>query len=98
MSADVTRTWAGSPSRIAVSEGPWDSPAVSQRSMAPVFHAPIRPRDAPSVPETSGELSSDQHRQQGPDQHEGAVREPSSHVTVRDREHHATDAADEDHQ
>ena len=38
MSADVTRTWAGSPSRIATREGPWDSPAVSQRSMGPVFH------------------------------------------------------------
>src|SRR6188474_1318047 len=33
MSADVTRTWAGSPSRIATRDGPWDSPAVSQRNV-----------------------------------------------------------------
>src|SRR4051812_10308745 len=38
MSLDVTRTCAGSPSRIATREGPWDSPAVSQRSMGQVFH------------------------------------------------------------
>src|SRR6478752_2089537 len=38
MSEVVTFTWAGSPSRIATREGPWDSPAVSQRSMASVFH------------------------------------------------------------
>src|SRR6478752_3974635 len=39
MSSEVTWTWAGSPSRIATREGPWDSPAVSQRSMGAVFHA-----------------------------------------------------------
>src|SRR5690349_17801189 len=33
MSPDVTWTWAGRPSRTATSPGPWDSPAVSQRSM-----------------------------------------------------------------
>ena len=48
MSSVVTSTCAGSPSRIATREGPWDSPAVSQRSMAPSFHSrPARPRRSP---------------------------------------------------
>jgi hypothetical protein len=40
MSEDEITTPAGMPSRIATRAGPWDSPAVSQRSMASVFHAP----------------------------------------------------------
>ena len=38
-SSVVIETCAGSPSRMATRSGPWDSPAVSQRSMASVFHA-----------------------------------------------------------
>src|SRR3954453_9606583 len=34
MSVELTETWAGIPSRTATRAGPWDSPAVSQRSMA----------------------------------------------------------------
>ena len=42
MSSVVTATPAGSPSRIATSAGPCDSPAVSQRNMAEVFHGSPR--------------------------------------------------------
>ena len=38
-SSVVIVTCAGNPSRMATRAGPWDSPAVSQRSMASVFHA-----------------------------------------------------------
>src|SRR6478672_896904 len=34
MSSVVTRTWAGIPSRVATSAGPWDSPAVNHLSTA----------------------------------------------------------------
>ena len=37
----MTRTWEGRPSRIATRDGPWDSPAVSQRSMRAVFHPSV---------------------------------------------------------
>src|SRR3546814_17620421 len=43
MSSEVTSTWAGSPSRIATRDGPWDSPAVSQRSMRAVCHGTQSP-------------------------------------------------------
>ena len=46
----MTRTWAGSPSRIATSEGPWDSPAVSHRSMGEVSQPHMRAASA--VPQT----------------------------------------------
>src|SRR5918993_3348021 len=46
MSLVVTSTWAGRPSRIATREGPWDSPAVSQRNMRHILtetlHQPER--------------------------------------------------------
>src|SRR5687768_428656 len=59
MSAVVIRTWAGSPSRMATREGPWDSPAVSQRSMGAVFHAGASARAAPS----GGEIAPHPHRE-----------------------------------
>src|SRR5690606_2438525 len=40
MSSEVTDTPAGRPSTIATSAGPWDSPAVSQRNMVPIFSRP----------------------------------------------------------
>ena len=41
MSSEVTDMPAGRPSRIATSAGPWDSPAVSQRNMTPIFSRPV---------------------------------------------------------
>src|SRR6476659_9915671 len=75
MSADVTRTWAGSPSRIATRDGPWDSPAVSQRSMPSVFHDQLAAiSDSPG-----GEMEPDpgprHHAEQRADQHERPERE-----------------------
>src|SRR5690606_35988583 len=44
MASAVTVTPEGRPSMTAMSSGPWDSPAVSTRSMPLVFHA-RRPHD-----------------------------------------------------
>src|SRR6478735_7962155 len=82
MSAVVTFTWAGSPSRIATREGPWDSPAVSQRSMRPVFHdrsAADSPSSADEMPPDGGadddaEHGADEHRR--PERERGAQQGP----------------------
>src|SRR6476619_191516 len=84
MSSEVTRTWAGSPSRIAVSEGPWDSPAVSQRSMGQVFHVRSDAPDGPravgpgmgSVAQRLHQGLADEHGEQRADEHVGAVGDP----------------------
>src|SRR3954471_1763376 len=91
MSPDVTRTWAGNPSRIATREGPWDSPAVSQRSMVTVFHDRSG-ADSPSPRhETGPDRFTDGHADQPPDQEERAER-------VRDPEHAAVAAQERDQQ
>src|SRR6478752_4360848 len=75
MSSDVTRTWAGSPSRIATREGPWDSPAVSQRSMGAVFHG----RYVGPPPSCSDEMApggrAEDRSQKDPGQQERAERQ-----------------------
>src|SRR5690349_887879 len=96
MSAEVTRTWAGRPSRIATSEGPWDSPAVSQRSMAPVFHAPRRPQTGASVPETCRDRGAEGDAHDGADEHEGAEREALAVHHSQAGEHQAPQPADQE--
>src|SRR5690349_20796305 len=71
MSSEVTRTWAGSPSRIATREGPWDSPAVNQRSMRAVFHGRYGAVDG--SPE--GEMGRQRDASQRADQEERAERQ-----------------------
>src|SRR5680860_1308972 len=106
MSPVVTCTWAGRPSRIAVSEGPWDSPAVSQRSMAPVFHAPGgrfhapggRPNGTqvvPSVPETSRQPRSDQYGEQRAGEHRGARGDARAQAPPHASHDEAADRTDE---
>src|SRR3712207_6823407 len=86
MSPVVTATWAGSPSRMATRAGPWDSPAVSQRSMQSVFHGPFPPRPTVRAPERTPDRTrreaapaaqverpdagAPQHADQRPEQHE----------------------------
>src|SRR6478736_9656138 len=71
MSSEVTRTWAGSPSRIATREGPWDSPAVSQRSMASVFHGRYGVRGR----SPGREMPGDEDAGESPQQQERAERQ-----------------------
>src|SRR5262245_7820608 len=59
MSSEVTRTCAGSPSRMATRDGPWDSPAVSQRSMSAILSAVERGDDRLSNHDT--DQGSDEH-------------------------------------
>ncbi len=65
------RTWAGSPSRIATREGPWDSPCGEPTQHGQVFHgrfartsAVTRRRDRPDLGPAaiSGERSDQQER------------------------------------
>src|SRR5215218_4606883 len=70
MSSVVSSTWAGRPSRIATREGPWDSPAVSQRSMGSVFHAGGLGRRSPSGCEIPGHVGAPHDADHGADQHE----------------------------
>src|ERR1700712_36397 len=97
MSAVVPRTWAGRPSRIAVSEGPWDSPAVSQRSMGPVFHAGFQAPGRPSVTETLRQPGPDHHGERRTDQHEGPVGHPTARVAPHRVPEHPPEPTDDDH-
>src|SRR4051812_23478259 len=104
MSPEVTCTWAGRPSRIATSAGPWDSPAVSQRSMAQVFHAATSRRPQRPGAETSGRSVAESRRDPGSDrdgehrgdQHEGAEREALAVDDPQQAQEGAPEATDEE--
>src|SRR5689334_15931833 len=66
MSSELTRTCAGSPSRIATRDGPWDSPAVNQRSVT---------REIVSAVERVHDGLSEEDAEERPEQHERAERE-----------------------
>ena len=84
----MTRTWAGSPSRIATSEGPWDSPAVSHRSMGEVSQPHMRAASA--VPQTRPTSApTDHERTEGERPLEQAAVAPrQQHDERRDDEQH----------
>src|SRR5215213_8382529 len=105
MSAEVTCTWAGRPSRIATRDGPWDSPAVSQRSMPQVFHAWSGGQGRPSgteiddrrasVAQLPGEPRPERDRCEGGDQHERTERKPLTVHDPEQTEQCAAEAAEE---
>ena len=84
MSAVVTSTWAGSPSRIATRDGPWDSPAVSQRNMAAsLSRRPRGPASPRPRPETGEDRRAQHDADQRAEQHERAEREVPVRSTIR---------------
>src|SRR5687768_378660 len=99
MSPDVTSTWAGSPSRIAARAGPWDSPAVSQRSMPQVFHGARRPRTGVSSGGAGvevGDLATPDDADQRPEQHERAERVGLAVDDAQQREQRAADPPEQE--
>src|SRR6478672_8355280 len=99
MSAVVTFTWAGSPSRIATRDGPWDSPAVSQRSMRPVFHDRSAAEWRPSADEMAPDRRSGNEPDQGAGQHRRAEwerRAEQAPVTAGDGQREARQPEDEE--
>src|SRR6478736_5948221 len=99
MSEVVTFTWAGSPSRIATRAGPWDSPAVSQRSMRSVFHDRTAGDSARSPDEMGPRPGAGDQADQGPDQHRRTERERRAQeapVAAQHRDQQAGQAEDEE--
>src|SRR5205085_905531 len=95
MSPEVTCTWAGRPSRIAASEGPWDSPAVSQRSMRTVFQNLRAPRTVGSVAERAADRRTERGAHQGCQQHVGPERVPTRVDQLQQRQQSAADSPEE---
>src|SRR3954449_12416808 len=89
-SSVVTRTCAGNPSRIATRAGPWDSPAVSQRSMRSSFHAAARAPDRSAGDETRPDVGAPEQADQSPEQHE----RPEGHSLPLDHLEQREQAAD----